>query len=129
MKAANKIWYLWKRNNWMLDPRSWFGKFDDVPIERPIFLLGVQGNRLTLFSRMLRHHPRVVSVSGNHRYWSGADEMHTVLGPILAAELTGCAIRFPGQTIRCSSPPGVGPMLAMSYCPTIAKWFRTPRWS
>jgi len=48
-QIVNEIWYLWKRNNWMLDPRSWFGKFDGVPIDRPIFLLGVQGEGVTGF--------------------------------------------------------------------------------
>jgi len=74
LEALNLLWYLWKRNNWMLNPRSWFGRFEEAEIDRPIFLLGVQGGGLTLLSRMLRRHPQVVSVSGNHRYWSGADE-------------------------------------------------------
>jgi len=101
----NVLWYLWKRNNWMLDPRSWFGKFDGVPIDRPIFLLGVQGGGLTLLSRMLRRHPQVVSVSGNHRYWSGADEMHTVLGPILPPELTGIRYKVPWPDHPVFKPP------------------------
>ena len=104
-EVLNLLWYLWKRNNWMLDPRSWFGKFEDVPIDRPIFLLGVQGGGLTLLSRMLRRHPQVVSVSGNHRYWSGADEMHTVLGPILPSELTGTRYKVPWPNHPVFKPP------------------------
>jgi len=101
----NQIWYLWKRNNWMLDPRSWFGKFEEAEIDRPVFLLGVQGGGLTLLSRMLRRHPKVVSVSGNHHYWSGADEMHTVLGPILPAELTGTRYKVPWPDHPVFKPP------------------------
>jgi len=104
-EALNLLWYLWKRNNWMLDPRSWFGNFEDVPIDRPIFLLGVQGGGLTLLSRMLRRHPQVVSVSGNHHYWSGADEMHTVLGPILPPELTGTCYKVPWPDHSVFKPP------------------------
>ena len=30
IEVLNLLWYLWKRNNWMLDPRSWFGKYDEM---------------------------------------------------------------------------------------------------
>lgn len=76
-----------------------------IPIDRPIFLLGVQGGGLTLLSRMLRRHPQVVSVSGNHNYWSGADEMHTVLGPILPPELTGARYKVPVPDHPLFKPP------------------------
>lgn len=105
IEALNLLWYLWKRNNWMLNPRSWFSRFEEAEIDRPIFLLGVQGGGLTLLSRMLRRHPQVVSVSGNHRYWSGADEMHTVLGPILPPELTGTRYKVPWPDHPVFKPP------------------------
>lgn len=102
---ANEVWYLWKRNNWILDPRSYLSDFRDVPVDRPIFLLGVQGGGLTLLSRMLRRHPDVVSVSGNSDYWSGADEMHTVLGPLLPSELTGARYKVPWPNHPVYAPP------------------------
>jgi hypothetical protein len=105
LKTLNFLWYLWKRNNWMLDYRFWSGKFKGVPIDRPIFLLGVQGGGLTLLSRMLRRHPEVVSVTGSHRYWSGADEMHTVFGPLLPAELTGTRYKVPVADHPVYRPP------------------------
>jgi len=95
----NLLFYLWKRNNWMLDLRSWVGQFKRVRIDRPIFLLGVQGGGLTLLSRMLRRHPEVVSVSGNHQYWSGADEMQNVLEPLLSSEISGIRIKAPFHPI------------------------------
>jgi len=104
-EVLNLFWYIWKRNNWMLDPRSWFGKFEEAEIDRPIFFLGVQGGGLTLLTRMLRRHPQVVSVSGNHHYWSGADEMHTVLGPILPPELTGTRYKVPYSNHPVFKPP------------------------
>jgi hypothetical protein len=87
--------YQWKRNLWLLDPRSHLGDRREIPIDRPIFLLGVQGGGLTLVSRMLRRHPAMVSVTGNCRYWSGADEMHTVLGPALPEPLAGTRFKVP----------------------------------
>lgn len=85
----NLLYYLYRRNNWMLDPTRAFRSFDQVPIDRPIFLLGTQGGGLTLVSRMLRRNQNVVSVTGNSEYWAGADEMQIVLEPILPPELAG----------------------------------------
>ena len=103
LEVANKIWYLWKRNNWMVDFRFYRNEYPDVPIDRPIFLIGNQGDGLTLVSRILRHHPDVVSVAGNCNYWSGADEMQNVFGPALPAELTGIRYKAPKHPIL--TPP------------------------
>jgi len=104
-EGLNKIYYYWKRNNWLIDPRTYLRNYDNIPINKPIFLLGVQCGGLTLVSRMLRRHPSVVSVTGNYKYWSGADEMHTVLGPILPAELTGCRYKVPNNGHPIFTPP------------------------
>lgn len=104
-KKLNKIYYIWKRNNWLMDPRTYFGNYENIPIDRPILLLGVQCGGLTLVSRMLRRHPSVVSVTGNYHYWSGADEMHTVLGPILPPELTGIKYKVPNPEHPIFDPP------------------------
>lgn len=95
VNKLNWLYYGWKRNNWMLDLSRFVQDFDHVDIDRPIFLLGTQGGGLTLISRILRRHEDVVSVSGNCRYWSGADEMQNVLGPILPPELTGIKHKVP----------------------------------
>lgn len=71
----------------MLDIRRYIKNYSDVSIDRPIFLLGTQGGGLTLVSRMIRRNRSVVSISGNRTYWAGADEMKSVLGPILPREL------------------------------------------
>lgn len=99
----DKIIYLWKRNNWMLDPRSYSDRYRHVQIDRPVFLLGTQGGGLTLLSRMLRRNPDVVSVTGNSKYWAGADEMQNVFEPLLPAELSG--IRFKAPKHSMYSPP------------------------
>lgn len=104
-QIVNEAWYLWKRNNWMLDPRAYVANYRSASIDKPIFFLGVQGGGLTLVSRMLRRHPSVVSVTGNYQYWTGADEMHTVFGPILPAELTGTKYKAPWPDHPLLVPP------------------------
>ncbi len=93
--------YAYRRSRWMLRLPSLFlrRRDPDRKVDRPIFLLGVQGGGLTLVSRMLRRHPRVVSVTGNHRYWAGADELQNVLGPVLPAELTGIVHKVPPDDV------------------------------
>jgi hypothetical protein len=53
--------------------------YRDVEIDRPIFLLGNQGDGVTLISRFLRRNRSVVCVSGNSLYWTGADEMQRAM--------------------------------------------------
>jgi hypothetical protein len=90
------LWvYTWKRNNWMLDPRRSFRDHSEVEVQEPVFFLGTHGGGLTLLSRMLRRHPSMVSVTGDHEYWSGADEMAAVLGPSLPFKLGGIKQNIP----------------------------------
>lgn len=63
----------------MLDPRRFVLDYADVPIRKPIFFLGNQGGGLTLIGRMIRRNPSVVSIAGDHTYWSGPDEMQRVM--------------------------------------------------
>lgn len=89
---------LWlRRRLWRIHPKRWFADLDSIPIDRPIFLLGVQGGGLTLIGRMLRRHPHVVSVTGNNSYWAGPDEMQNVLGPMLPPMLTGLQYKIPSH--------------------------------
>jgi hypothetical protein len=66
----------------------------EYPITNPIFLLGTQGGGLTLLSRMLRRHHKVISVTGNVSYWSGADELANVYGLILPPQFTGMRFKY-----------------------------------
>lgn len=95
----NYLYYLFKRNNWMLDPRLLFKEFKSYEINKPIFLLGNQGGGLTLLSRMLRRHEEIVNCTGNKSYWTGADEMQNVFGPILPFNLTGIKYKVPDHPI------------------------------
>lgn len=76
---ANLLWYYWRRNNWIFHVRRFTDNYKDIEINRAIFLVGNQGDGLTLVARTLRRHPRVVSITGNHKYWAGADEMQNVM--------------------------------------------------
>jgi hypothetical protein len=87
-KHTERLIYALRSHRWLADPR-WLLNPPKYPIDRPIFLLGTQGGGLTLLSRMLRRHPDVISAAGNHRYWTSADELQNVYGPILPPELTG----------------------------------------
>jgi hypothetical protein len=55
-----------------------YGDLSKIKINKPIFFLGTNGAGLTLISRILRRDPRVVSPTGNYKYWAGRDEMHNV---------------------------------------------------
>ncbi len=102
-KLLNFYLYHWKRSNWIFDPRFHFCDFKNIPIEKPIFLIGNQGGGLTLVSRILRRNPYVISVTGNHIYWSGADEMQNVFEPILPRELSGIKFTAPKHSVL--TPP------------------------
>jgi hypothetical protein len=82
-------------NLWRVHPRRFWWNLNTVAIKRPIFLLGVQGGGLTLTARMLRRHPDAVSITGDHTYWAGPDEMHVVMGPDLPPELSGISHHIP----------------------------------
>lgn len=79
LSKVNALYYYWRRNNWLLYPPRLFSSYEDVQIDHPIFLVGNQGDGLTLIARMLRRHEAIVSVTGNHHYWAGADEMQNVM--------------------------------------------------
>lgn len=91
----NTFIFYWKRNNWLINPRVYFANLDAFKINEPIFLLGNQGDGLTLLSRMLRRHHSIVSATGNASYWSGASEMQNVFEPILGYRLSGIRLNAP----------------------------------
>jgi hypothetical protein len=76
---GNTAWYHWRRSRWLLDPRRFVRRYNEVTIDRPVFFVGNQGGGLTLVVRMLRRHPHLVSIVGDHRHWSGPDEMQRVM--------------------------------------------------
>ena len=98
----DRVLYSARTFSWMADPRR-FLPLAETPIDRPIFLLGTQGGGLTLLSRMLRRHPATISAAGGPGYWTSADELQNVYGPILPFELTG--LRYKAPPHPTLSPP------------------------
>jgi hypothetical protein len=104
--AAERIWYYWRRNEWMADPSWLMPARIRGPVHGPIFLLGVQGGGLTLVSRMLRRHPAVVTLSGGRDYWVGADEIQSSMAMRLPASLAlGGRLLHRGQWHPRMTPP------------------------
>jgi hypothetical protein len=75
---AVKLARLYQRDRWRFSPRRLDGLVDVVPLDRPIFLLGVAGCGGTLIGRSLRRNPAVVSMSGGSDAWTGIDELGIV---------------------------------------------------
>ena len=46
-----------------------------IDIDRPIFILGVQGGGLTLLTRMIHRNERIVTIGGGRANWTGNNEM------------------------------------------------------
>ncbi len=57
-------------------PRRLYVPMEKIQIDRPIFILGVQGGGNTLICRVLARHPNIVKIVGNHEFWTGPNEMH-----------------------------------------------------
>ena len=64
----------WEYKPWWT-PRCLTTALEEIEIDRPIFILGVQGGRLTLLARMLHRHPDVVTIGGGRTFWVGNNEM------------------------------------------------------
>lgn len=53
--------------------------YNNIPIDRPVFIVGLQGGGLTLVSRIIRRNKKVVYQQGNSRFWVRGDEMQNDL--------------------------------------------------
>jgi len=86
---------LYRRDRWRYSLRRRLPAVDRVPLDRPIFFLGVQGGGETIVGRCLRRNDAVVSMSGDSGYWTGIDELGAVRNRMarLPASLWGCKFR------------------------------------
>lgn len=64
----------WEYKPWWT-PRRLTTSLDEIEIDRPIFILGIQGGGLTLLTRMIHRHPDVVTIGGGRTFWVGNNEM------------------------------------------------------
>lgn len=93
--VAVKAIRLYQRDRWRYSVRRRLPGVDRVPLDRPIFFLGVQGAGETIVGRCLRRNHAVVSMSGNSEAWTGIDELGVVRNRMarLPRTLWGCKFR------------------------------------
>ena len=86
---------LYRRDRWRYAVRRRRPSVDRIPLDRPIFFLGVQGGGETIIGRCVRRNRAVVSMSGNSGYWTGIDELGAVRNRLgrLPMSLWGCKYR------------------------------------
>jgi hypothetical protein len=68
--VARKVRYLEQRGKWARSLGRRSAKVDAIPIDRPIFFLGVQGAGLTIVARTLVRSGNVCTASGNAANWA-----------------------------------------------------------
>jgi hypothetical protein len=93
--VAIKVARLYHRDRWRYSPRRRGRRVDRIPLDRPIFFLGVQGGGETIVGRCLRRNDAVVCMSGNSGHWTGTDELGVVRNRMarLPKALWGCKFR------------------------------------
>ena len=74
--GAGLVRRAWQLKRYDLNLRRLTRRLDAVPVDRPVFIIGVQGGGGTILARTLYRHPQVVYASGNASYWAGYDEIH-----------------------------------------------------
>ena len=91
---AKRAAFLHQRERWLWSPRR-FRSVDEIPLDRPVFILGVQGGGLTLIAHTLQRHPDVVTMSGNAESWTALNELGVEPTRMrrLPSSLWGCKFR------------------------------------
>jgi Sulfotransferase family len=93
--ALVKLARLYQRDRWRWSAARRRDSLEEIPIKSPIFVLGLQSGGTTLISRCIRRHRDVLSISGDHRHWTGTDEVGNVRNRLaqLPRSLWGCKYR------------------------------------
>lgn len=89
----------WEYKPWWT-PRRLTTALDEITIDRPIFILGVQGGGLTLLTRMLHRNPTVVTIGGGRTYWVGNNEMDKQYIGELPEDFTMRSPKFQSPTFK-----------------------------
>ncbi|WP_263784443.1 sulfotransferase family protein [Salinibacter grassmerensis] len=89
----------WEYKPWWT-PRRWAIALDEIDIDRPIFILGVQGGGLTLLTRMLHRNPNIVTIGGGRAYWVGNNEMDKQYTGELPEDFTLRSPKFQSPTFK-----------------------------
>ena len=94
--AVNSYWEykpLWT-------PRRLTTSLDEIEVDRPIFVLGVQGGGLTLLTRMIHRNDDVVTIGGGRAYWVGNNEMDKQYVGELPEDFTLRSPKFQSPTFK-----------------------------
>ena len=75
-------------------------------LNKIIFFVGNQGDGLSFVTRIIRRNNEIISISGNNKYWSGPDEMATVMEYVLPYNF-----RLPGILTREKLKTNLGQVL------------------
>lgn len=94
--AVNAYWEYKPR--WT--PRRLTTSLDEIEIDRPIFVLGVQGGGLTLLTRMIHRNEDVVTIGGGRAYWVGNNEMDKQYVGELPEDFTLRSPKFQSPTFK-----------------------------
>jgi sulfotransferase family protein len=73
--AAIRAVRAYQRDRWRYSLRRRRAAVDRIALDRPIFVLGLQGGGTTLVARCLLRHRDVVSMGGNSDFWVATDEL------------------------------------------------------
>ena len=89
----------WEYKPWWT-PRRLTTALDAIEIDRPIFILGVQGGGLTLLTRMLHRNERVLTIGGGRAFWVGNNEMDKQYIGQLPEDFTLRSPRYQSPTFK-----------------------------
>lgn len=98
VRKLNSALYYARRHKWRYHPR--FRDDPAIAIDRPVFLIGIQGGGLTILSRILHRLPETVSAAGDHMAWASDDECQNVYRDILPEELSWRDVSVEGFSFR-----------------------------
>lgn len=80
MNLLRKLIRQFRVKRYTYNLRRLYLRLDDIRIDRPIFVLGVQGGGLTIIMKALQRHSKTCFCLGNSDHWDAADnEMHAYL--------------------------------------------------
>lgn len=94
MSKINFLVYHIRRISWLLYVIPAFFSKKKIS-NKPIFIVGHQGNGATIVSRIIRKSGKFLTVTGGKNYIGGADEMQSVMGLLLTHKLTGIIHKYP----------------------------------
>jgi hypothetical protein len=104
--SFNLLGYYFKRTL----PLLFYPFTKNKEINKIVFFIGNQGDGLSFVTRIIRRNKNIVSISGDSKYWSGPDELATVMEYFLPYNL-----RLPGLLTKEKLKTNLSPPRSWSY--------------